>query len=580
MAIGEKAADAVEPPSRRGPAATPGRVASALVSRAVRRARFRTAEIWTRLVAFYQPRLWLLALGVGALSGYAAVGFVFGLGVLHGLIYGGAEGSLAAAAAASPFWVVMGAPILGGLAVGLILRAGCGDRPPMGVADVIEARALRHARIDPKAGALSTLTAMISLGCGASAGREGPVVVAGAAISSLVGDRLRLSALDSRTILGCAVAAAVSASFNAPIAGALFALEVVLGHYAVRAFAPITIASVAGAVITRIHLGAEPAFTLPQAAFGSYAQFPAFALLGLLAAIASTAMMWSVFLARDVMDATRARVGMPLWTQPAAAGAVLGVIAVFFPEVIAVGYQTTSAALAGELAFWTCVAIAVAKTVAVAVTLGGRFAGGVFSPALMLGALVGSAFGAVATDVFPSISGSQALYALAGMGACAGAVLGAPISTTLIVFELTRDYGTALGVMVATSVATVMTQQVAGKSFFHGQLLKKNIDISAGPQTFLLPAIRCRDLMRPRGAENGASDTAAWELVEQGAALGPGDNLATAFPMFDGGRLTFIPVVEAKREGQGRTLIGAVYYTDALRAYNRALVAVHAEEHS
>ncbi|MEO1329417.1 MAG: chloride channel protein [Pseudomonadota bacterium] len=584
MAIGDQTEDA-------GPGSAPGSAKPAaraelkrrlrlLAERRFRVLRFQLDRLWGRLAAFDQPKLWLLSLGVGVASGYAAVGFVLGLEVLHGLIFDGAEGTLAAAAAASPLWVVMMAPAFGGLLVGLCLHYACKDAAPLGVADVIEARALGHAKIDPKAGAVSTLSALVSLGCGASAGREGPVVVAGAAISSFVSDRLGLRALDARTMLGCAVAAAVSASFNAPIAGALFALEVVLGHYAVRAFAPITIASVAGAVISRSHLGAEPAFELPVAQFGSYTQFPAFALLGVVAAIASALMMWSVFFARDLIDAWRGRLGLPLWSQPAIAGLALGAIAAVFPEVLAVGYQTTSAALAGALGFWSCVAIAIAKTTAVAITLGGRFAGGVFSPALMLGALTGSAFGAIAIDVFPSVSGTHALYALAGMGACAGAVLGAPISTTLIVFELTRDYGTAIAVMVSTSVATVMTQQLMQKSFFHWQLSRKNIDLSAGPQTFLLPMILTRDLMRPRGAENSASDTAAWDLVEQGVSLRPSDDLAQAFPMFDGGRMTFLPVVESKTEGQGRTLVGALYYVDALRAYNRALVAVHAEEHS
>ena len=531
--------------------------------------------------SFEQPRLWFIALWVGALSGYAALGFVVALRWLNQMVFDGEAEMLADAAAAAPPWIVLGAPIVAGLLVGLTLKFYGAGATAFGVADVVEARALAHGRIDPARGALSTLAALLSLGGGASAGREGPVVVAGASFAALVSRLFGLSAVECRTVLGCGVAAAVSASFNAPIAGALFALEVVLGHYAIRAFAPITIASVAGAIISRSHLGDSPAFSMPEAAFGSYAQFPAFVILGVISAVVAILMMGAVFLAKDAMDGARQRLGAPLWLQPAVAGAALGGLALSFPHILGVGYQTATEALAGQLDFQTCVVFAMVKAIAVAITLGGRFAGGVFSPALLLGALTGSAFGALALDVFPSVDGSQALYALAGMGAVAGSVLGAPISTTLIVFELTGDYGTAIAVMVSTSVATVATQQIVGKSFFHIQLARRAINLSAGPQTFLLPNLRVRDCMRPHGAENSASESASWDLVRQGAFLEIDDKLDRAFPMFRNGQLNFLPVVEVNAEEERRrTLVGALFYADALRAYNRALVEMHEEEHT
>lgn len=555
-------------------------MAETALKRIRRRGPFSWRLAWARLMTLEQPRLWLFALGVGAVAGYAAVGFVYTLEALHALFYGGTEETLATAVAAAPWYVVVFLPVIGGLIVGLLLRFGANDPVPLGVADVIEARAVAQGRVDSRKGAISVAASALSLGFGASAGREGPAVLAGATIASVACERFGVSGSQSRTILGCAVAAAVSASFNAPIAGALFALEVVLGHYAVRAFAPITIASVAGAVIGRTHIGDSPAFSLPLAEFGSYAQFPAFAMLGLVSAAAAALMMWSIFFARDLIDTLREQIGAPDWAQPAMAGLLLGLMALAFPHTVSVGYQITSEALAGELDLWTCILFAVIKTAAVAITLGGRFAGGVFSPGLMLGALTGAAFGAVAIEIFPSVSGSLGLYALAGMGACAGAVLGAPISTTLIAFELTGDYDTAIAVMVSTSVATVATQQALNKSFFHAQLSRRGLDLTAGPQSFLLPVMKVSDVMRWRGAEDGASDTAAWELVEQNIDLRPGDTLQKALPMFKAGRLSFLPVVDDRTAGQGKTLIGALYYTDALRAYNRALVEIHEEEHS
>lgn len=556
------------------------------------------SEVWVRLRLYWrrfassmriappasnieQPRLWLIALGVGAFSGYCALGFVFMLIWFNETIFGGDHTLLAEAAATSPWWLLLLAPTAAGALVGLTLKYYGRDCTAFGVADVIEARALRQGRIDPVRGALSTFAALVSLGGGASVGREGPVVVAGASFAAVASNLFRLSPLEARTVLGCGVAAAVSASFNAPIAGALFALEVVLGHYAIRAFAPITIASVAGAVISRSYLGYEPAFALPTTAFGSYLQFPAFVLLGVVSAIVAIMMLGAVFMAKDVMDGLRKRLGLPLWMQPAAAGAAIGVMALFFPHVLGVGYQTATEALAGELDFQTCVVFGVAKAAAVAICLGGRFAGGVFSPALLLGALTGAAFGSVALDVFPSTDGALGLYALAGMGAVAGSVLGAPISTTLIVFELTGDYGTAIAVMVSTSVATVATQQIVGRSFFHIQLARRAIQLASDPKSWLLSELEVRGSMRPRGSEDGAPETEMFDLVRQGAYLRIQDRFDRAYPMFRGGELNYLPVIDAEREESAETVIvGSLFYIDVLRAYNRALVDMHREEHT
>ena len=372
----------------------------------------------------------------------------------------------------------------------------------------------------------------------------------------------------------------MSASFNAPIAGALFALEVVLGHYAIRAFAPITIASVAGAVISRNYLGDDTVFDMPVTAFGSYLQFPAFVLLGMLSAVVAIAMLASTFVAKDVFDAAREQLRIPLWMQPVAAGAVLGVLALGFPHVLGVGYQTVSGALVGDFDFWTCVTLGFTKAAAVAITLGGRFAGGVFSPALVLGALTGAAFGAVALDVFPSVQGSAGLYALAGMGAVAGSVLGAPISTTLIVFELTGDYGTAIAVMVATSVATVATQQIIGRSYFHIQLARRSIQLASDPKSYLLAELPVQKSMRPPSWRGETYKEKAIELLESDVYLHIDDHFDRAYPIFEEGGYTFLPVAEDAEDGGKPTLAGLLFFEDVLRDYNKALVDMHREEHT
>ena len=208
--------------------------------------------------------------------------------------------------------------------------------------------------------------------------------------------------------------------------------------------------------------------------------------------------------------------------------------------------------------------------------------GGVFSPALMVGALTGAAFGNVATAMFPMISGVEAIYALAGAGAVAAAVLGAPISSTLIVFELTGDFQAAIAVMVAVSLASVVSDRMVARSFFLTQLENRGLHLSDGPQGYLAGTMEVGHLMRHRGAENCAPDSGCMELVEQGAYLTSSDTLERALPMFDQLRGAYLPVMSANKAGEegSREILGAVYHVDALRAYSNALEEELREEHA
>jgi CIC family chloride channel protein len=232
------------------------------------------------------------------------------------------------------------------------------------------------------------------------------------------------------------------------------------------------------------------------------------------------------------------------------------------------------------LAFFTAVVFAVVKVAAVAVTFAGRMGGGVFSPSLMLGALTGCAFGELVIAIFPTISGSQGLYALAGMGAVAGAVLGAPISSTLIVFELTGDWQAGIAVMITVSLASVVSGRMVARSFFLTLLERRGLHLSGGPQGYIAATMPVAHKMRHRGAEDCASDTACWALVEQGAYLRREDTLETALPIFERLRGGFLPVVDgAVGENAKPELLGALFQTDALGAYSRALEDELREEH-
>lgn len=536
---------------------------------------------WKRLAAKLPRafRFWCIALAVGIAAGTVALFFRKGIEAVQAWAYGTENVAyLHSVAGQLPWYWVLAIPILGGLVVGLILQRFTPDGRPHAVAEVIEGAALNDGRVALKPGLASAAASFVTLSTGGSSGREGPVVHIAALISSWVASRMKADGITGRDLLGCAVAAAVSASFNAPIAGAIFALEVILRHFAVHAFAPIVIAAVAGTVINRLEYGGVTEFALtPETELAFYVELPAFLILGLVCGLVAAVLMRSVFWAEDVAAEIQRRTQLPLFLRPTIAGVMLGVLAIGFPHIIGVGYETTTLALTGELGLREAVIFAVLKVVAVAITLGGRMGGGIFSPSLMLGALVGLAYGLVATQLLPEFSGTETLYALAGMGALAAAVLGAPISTTLIVFELTGDWQTGLAVMVAVSMSTALASKLVDMSFFLTQLERRNVRLAAGPQAYLLAAVRVATLIKPAGAM--ASEEACWELIEQGVYLDGAATLETAMPIFDQGRAAFLPVVTLF-EGRSPELLGVLHHVDALKAYNRALVATAAEEHS
>ena len=529
-----------------------------------------------------QVQFWFIALAIGIAAGTAALLFRLGITLIQSSLYGTDDPSRLATFAAGLNWYqILLIPVAGGLLVGVILHRWTEDARVRSVADVIEGAALNNGRVEVRRGLASALASLITLSTGGSSGREGPVVHLAAVISTGICRAIKANGITGRDLLGCAVAAAVSASFNAPIAGALFALEVVLRHFAVHAFAPIVIASVAGTVINRLAFGDVTEFVLPvQNALEFYVELPAFLILGLLCGLVAVVLMKAIFWADDVasylQDATR----LPRYLRPAVAGLMLGIIAIWWPHIIGVGYETTSAALTGSLLFHEAVIFVVLKVIAVAITMGGRMGGGVFSPSLMIGALTGLAYGMIATAIFPTVSGEGTLYALAGMGAVAAAVLGAPISTTLIVFELTGDWQTGLAVMVSVSLSTALSSRLVDRSFFLTQAERRGVHLAKGPQAYLPCTFKVATLMRAAGTPRAAPDEACWELIRDGIYIDGKATLEQAMPMFERTGQSYLPVVTLGDEDSPPELWGALFQVDALRAMNHALAETAAEEHS
>lgn len=530
--------------------------------------RLRASRALLRLRQFVrndQLILAVLALVVGALVGAAVIAFRETIALVQTAFFGSGSERLFVEAAALAWWHVLFAPAAGGLLVGLFIYYLMPERRSHGVADAIEANALAGGRMSATTGVKAALISAASIGVGASVGREGPAVHLGAALGGWLAKRLHLTRTLSRTLLGCGVAAAVAASFNAPIAGALFASEVVLGHYALSAFAPIVIASVTGTAISRAHFGDFPAFVIADHAVGSVLEVPAFVVLGVLAGATALLFMQGIMSA----DALAKRLPVPAWLRPAIGGLLVGAIAVAFPQVLGVGYGATEAALAVAFPLALVVAIGAAKIVATAISLGFGFAGGVFSPSLVVGAMLGSAYGLVVVEAFPTVSLAAGAYTIVGMGAVAAAVLGAPISTTLIVFEMTGGYGITLAVMLAVVVASGMTRRFHGGSFFAWQLERRGLDLKGGFEAALLRAIAVADVMS-RASEQVAVDARLPELRRRLQTSPSG----TLFVVKDDGALagtiTLADLSEAAFDHDADDLINAA---DVMRANPRALTA-------
>jgi len=423
----------------------------------------------------------LLAALVGMVVSLATVVLIEAIAFVQLLGYGArSEAQFASIAAEQPWWKLMLVPLVGGLIVGLIINL-LPSRRYHGIADVMEACAFNSGRMGVRSGVMAAVAAAVSLGSGAPLGREGPAVHIGASISAWFAEHLGLDRSQTLALLGCGAAAAVTTSFNAPIAGVIFALEVVVGYYTLRVFAPVVIASLAAVAVHGYFFGSAPMFVLEPMEAHSLFELPLFALLGVLAGLMVTLFIYSLEALRSGWE----RSALPLWCRPAVAGLIIGIVAIQYPMILSIGYEPTKAALQELMTFGELVTLLLLKLAGTAIALSSGFAGGIFSPSVFMGAMLGGVFILPVSDL-GWFAADQALYSVAGMAAVSSAMLGAPISTILIVFEITRDYNVTLAVMTAAAFASTTMQLGPHTSFFRWQLANRNINISAGRDVSLL----------------------------------------------------------------------------------------------
>ncbi len=518
------------------------------------------------------PLVWALALVIGLTVGLATLGFRTLIGLVQYPWLFDTSENLSSAAQKVPFWHVLLAPALGGILVGYLLDRFVPGRRAHGPADVIEASHRQNVEIDAKTGLWSVGLSVLSLGTGSSAGREGPVVHLGSTIAAIIDNYFNLKRGARRTLLACGAAAAISASFNAPMAGVLFAHEVILAHYAIRSLVPIVISSVTAAVISRLYFGEHAAFIIPEYTFSTYWEVPAFALLGVVCAFVAVVFQMSLIATERVAW----RFEMPLWARGGIGGLMVGAIALIFPEVLGVGYEPVNNALLQNYSLGILLALLVAKTAATSISLASRAAGGVFSPSLYLGAMTGAAFGIIATSAIPEIGSTQGPYTLLGMGGVAAAVLGAPISTVMIVFELTRGFEITMALLLTVSISIGLSYAFVGHSYFHWQLAKRGILLHHGHHRSIMRRMTVRSFLTPLSAAEGTTAEEHEKISPDQPTLLTSDTLETALKLYSETGEPRIAVVTASDRSK---LIGWALKFDAINAFNQAMIDESIEEH-
>jgi CIC family chloride channel protein len=435
------------------------------------------------LVARGSGGMLVLSLLVGAGAGLGAVGFRY-LILAFTYAFTGHRDYSAAGHASNPLlpglgmWFVVLAPVLGGLLYGPLLSRFAPEARGHGVPEVMLAVNRRGGRMRPQVPIVKALASALCIGSGGSVGREGPIVQIGSALGSLLGQLVRVTEPRLRLLVACGAAAGISATFNAPIAGVFFALELILRRFDTESFGFVVLSSVTADAIGRAAFGSHPFLTLPGFNFTSPLELALYAGLGVLAVAVGVTFIRVLYTGEDLAD--RLWHG-PTWLRPATGGILLGLLLLAVPQMYGVGYPVLQHAIAGHYVIIALLGLLAAKILATSLTMWIGGSGGVFAPSLFMGAMLGSAYGALVHQLLPGVAASAGAYGLVGMGAVFAATSRAPITALIIIFELTGDYRIILPLMSAIVVATALSNHITTDTIYTLKLRRRGIDIDAPP---------------------------------------------------------------------------------------------------
>jgi CIC family chloride channel protein len=487
----------------------------------------------------------VLALLVGVGAGLGAIAFRYMiLGFTH--LFTGHRDYSAVGHAANPLvpglgiWFVVLAPVIGGLIYGPLVARFAPEARGHGVPEVMLAVNRLGGRIRPQVPIVKSLASAVCIGSGGSVGREGPIVQIGSAIGSVTGQLFGLPESQLRLLVACGAAGGISATFNAPIAGVFFALELILRNFQTQSFGLVVLSSVTADAIGRAAFGNHPFLSLPAFNFSSPLELVLYAGLGVLATGVGLAFVRVLYAGEDVAD--RLWRG-PDWLRPAAGGILLGLLLLAVPQMYGVGYPVLQQAVGGHYVILVLLALLAAKILATSLTMWIGGSGGVFAPTLFMGAMLGSAYGAVAHHLLPHLAAAPGAYGLVGMGAVFAAAARAPITAVIIIFELTGDYRIILPLMFAIVVATALSAALSRDTIYTLKLRRRGIDIDQPQATSLMAQITVAEAMGkpPRPLR---PDQPLREVIKRFAA-----ERSDSLPIIDdhGSLLGVIAVVDVER---------------------------------
>jgi CIC family chloride channel protein len=494
--------------------------------------------------------LLIMAVLVGIATGLAAVFFIRLIAYIQLFFYGGADKILPSIGRLGIILI----PVIGGLLVGPIITKFAEEAKGHGVPEVMQALILRGGRIRPRVAMAKIVASALCIGTGGSAGREGPIVQVGSALGSSIGQWLHLSDDRIKNLVACGAAAGIAATFNAPIAGVVFAIEVLLSELQVAVFGNVVVSAVAASIISRIMLGARPAFVIPAYVMHSFWEILLYVFLGLLAALVGVFFIRMLYYFEDVFD----HLAIPVWLKPAAGSLLLGLLAFCYPYVGTISYISYNdmslglplmenyphifgsgflfleQVLQGRAPFLLLFLLVFLKPLATSFTLGSGNSGGVFAPSLFTGAMLGGSFGYMIMHLFPGLTIEIGAYALVGMAAVFSAAARAPLTAMLIVFEMSNDYRLILPLMAAGMVASTFAQWLQPESIYTLKLAKRGIRFDQG---------RDMDIMQTVQVEEVMNKTPVTVKSEQ--------SLADLFAAFQETHLGGFPVLDSKNELYG-----------------------------
>ncbi|MBE2279805.1 MAG: chloride channel protein [Ignavibacteriaceae bacterium] len=388
-------------------------------------------------------------------------------------------------------------PGIGGLLVGLLANKFEKGRKGEGIPSVIDAIVSKGGVIGGNVAILKTSQAALSIGTGGAGGKEGPIVQIGAAIGSFFGQLLSLSPDRLKILVGCGAAAGLSAAFNAPLGGALFAMEIILRTFNSKSFSPVIIASVFGTVVSRYFIGDEPAFQIPLYELVTVYEFAFYIVLGVLCGLGSVYFVRVFFYIDTKFEGFKIK---KRYLLPAIGGIGVGIIGVFLPGIYGYSYQVIDRSLYNNTPFILLVLLFFFKPVATGLTIGSGGNGGTFAPSMFTGAMLGGAFGQIMDFLFPAISAPPGAYALVGMGAVVAGTTNAALTALIMIFELTNNYKIILPLMLTIIISTYISKAILKGSLYTIKFERegRGFDIY-GRKTSLLRQIPINILIEPAG---------------------------------------------------------------------------------